>query len=129
MKELEECTFKPRTNHAAKAKPVNGSNDENKAQEGGYMSQHNAKKSKAPVVVRGLGRYLELKKLAAQKAAAQDARERKVRRGKILLRCVCVCGTIKFSTNRNLFLRLLTLEDKVIKRSIPMVLRRLKSLG
>lgn len=93
------------------------------------MSQHNAKKSKAPVVVRGLGRYLELKKLAAQKAAAQDARERKVRRGKILLRCVCVCGTIKFSTNRNLFLRLLTLEDKVIKRSIPMVLRRLKSLG
>ncbi|GMH71352.1 hypothetical protein TrLO_g3865 [Triparma laevis f. longispina] len=77
MKELEECTFKPRTNHAAKAKPVNGSNDENKAQGGGYMSQHNAKKSKAPVVVRGLGRYLELKKLAAQKAAAQDARERK----------------------------------------------------
>jgi len=55
-KELSDCTFRPNVNRVEKKK----------------------KKTKGPIVVRGLGRFMELKNLAKQKENEQKQREREV---------------------------------------------------
>ena len=71
--QLKECTFKPTTNHSRpRSRPAAAkNNDENTNGGGGYLASHKAKKSSAsgkkPVVVRGLGRHLELRALADRK--------------------------------------------------------------
>ena len=96
MEELKECTFKPVTNRTRRRKSgTDAQNSPGEENEGGgestpldvsYSKQHLQKKQggSQPVVVRGLGRYLELKNMANKKSALQKKREEdafKVKRG------------------------------------------------
>ena len=86
MQELKECTFKPTTNHSrTRSRPAAAKNNDENASGGGggggYLASHKAKRSSAsgkrPVVVRGLGRHLELRALAERKTKEAAAREAK----------------------------------------------------
>ena len=69
LKELEECTFKPKTNRSE----ISVNKEKKRA---GYVKAHLRKNaSKKPVVVRGLGRYLELRNLANAKEREKKERE------------------------------------------------------
>ena len=86
MEELKECTFAPRTNHQnhqnhirrqARNEENNGPGEEGGPQDAGYAQSHLESKRTGgkPVVVRGLGRYLELRNMANQKTRLQKERE------------------------------------------------------
>jgi len=83
--ELKDCTFKPNlaTKRGERENCGKHANQKSEVQQGGGNNDsyvrisHERKKKNKAVVVRGLGRYLELKQLAHQKERDQKERERR----------------------------------------------------
>ena len=81
VEELKDCTFQPRLNTSNRkencGKHANSAGGRDNMDDSYVARAAKMKKKNKAVVVRGLGRYLELKHLAAQKESEQKEREKR----------------------------------------------------